>query len=201
MLKFALQPYGALGTARRIRPLETRTDYLTTGELATLLLAGSLAAVAVAAFSPGLRIPGHAILRAALPMVCGMALVPRRMSGTIMTLGAMATAAGISTMGLGRWQPGAMVSLLALGPAIDLAMLGREMTGWRLYLRFALAGMLANSLAFAARAGSAWLQLDDGRPHSISHFGVGVFLSFAACGAFAGLLSAAVCFRSSTRPD
>ncbi|HEV3418550.1 MAG TPA: hypothetical protein VG056_17130 [Pirellulales bacterium] len=174
-----------------------RSDRLTSGELATLLLAGALATVAVVAFSPALRIPGHAILRATLPIVCGMALVPRRFAGSIMTVGAGAAAWGLSASGFENWQPAAVVALLALGPAIDVAMMGRAATGWRLYARFALAGILANSLSFAVRFGTFWFRLDDGRPHSLRQFSVGVFLSFAACGAVAGLLSAAVCCRSS----
>ena len=175
----------------------TESDRLTSGELATLLLAGALATVAIAAISPGWRIPGHAILRAALPMVGGMALVPRRFSGIIMAAGAGAAALGFSSFGLGNWQPSALVSLFALGPAIDIAIAGRAATGWRLYARFAIAGILANSLSFTVRFAQFWFQHDDGRPHTLTQFNIGVFLSFAACGAVAGLLSAVVCFRSS----
>jgi hypothetical protein len=130
-------------------------------------------------------------------MVCGMALVPRKFAGSIMTVGAGVAAVVLSTTGLGNWQPAPLVALFALGPAIDIAMTGPAASGWRLYLRFTLAGVLANSLAFAVRLATSWLQVDDLRPHTLTHFGVGVFLSFAACGAVAGLLSAAVCFRSS----
>jgi hypothetical protein len=165
--------------------------------LATLLLAGAFATVAVAAFSPAWRIPGHAILRATLPMVCGMALVPRRFGGSVMTVGAGAAALALSAIGFGNWQPAAVVSLLALGPAIDIAMTGRATTGWRLYLRFALAGILANSLSFGVRFATFAFQHGDGRPRTLTQFSVGVFLSFAACGALAGLLSAVFCFRSS----
>jgi hypothetical protein len=201
MFKLAFEPHYGLGPARRISPVVRQSDYLTGGELATLLFAGSLATVAVVAISLSLRIPGHAILRAALPMVCGMALVPRRLAGSIMSLGAGAAALGLSAAGVGTGQPAALVALFALGPAIDLAMMGPTTSGWRVYLRFALAGMLANSLAFAVRLAVSWFQLDNLRPHTLTHFGVGVFLSYAACGAVAGLLGAAVCFRFSARPE
>jgi hypothetical protein len=199
MVKPVLQPLGGLAQTSRIGLSTWRADRVQSLEIGILLCAGALAAVAVVAFSPALRIPGHAILRGALPMVCGMALVPRRLAGSIMALGAGATALVISASGLGGWQPAAVVSLLALGPAIDIAMAGRSVPGWRLYLRFAVAGVLANALAFFLRGGISLLGIDGQRPHMLARFDLGVFASFAACGAIAGLLSALVCFHFSAR--
>jgi hypothetical protein len=201
MIKPVLEPLGGLAQTRRIGPSTWRTERIHSLEIGTLLCAGALAAVAVVAFSPALRIPGHAILRAALPMVCGMALVPRRMAGSIMALGAGATVFVFSVSGLGGGQPAAVVSLLALGPAIDIAMAGRLVPGWRLYLRFAVAGVLANTLAFFLRGGISLFGLDGQRPHMLARFDLSVFASFAACGAIAGLLSAVVCFQFSARRE
>jgi hypothetical protein len=197
MIQAALQPHPGLRRACRIRPLADEGEGLRSHQIALLLGAGALAAVAVAMIVPGMRIPGSAILRAALPIVGGVALVPRRLSGSIIGIGAAIAGSALVTSGVGTLQPAAWTALLTLGPAIDLAMAG-EPRGWRVYLRFALAGTLANSLAFVIRWGVAWLALESAGPHTLSNRGIGVFLSFAACGALAGLLSAAVCFRPGT---
>ena len=47
-------------------------------ELILLLSCGAAAAAAVAYVKLSLRIPGHSIVLAALPMVLGLALAPRR---------------------------------------------------------------------------------------------------------------------------
>jgi hypothetical protein len=201
MFDAALAPYPAIERTSRLGPLARPTDRLSTAELIILLAAGVLATLAVAFISPGLRMPGSAILRVALPMVCGVALVPRRMSGSVMTAGAALSAMALSAAHLGSLQPAGVTALLALGPAIDVAMVLRPATGWRLYVRFALAGMAANTLAFAVRAGASWFHLDAVRPHTVQQYGLVVLLSFAACGLVAGLLSAAVCFRASAKSE
>lgn len=201
MLNLALPPLYGLGQTRRIKPLPRAAEYVGELGVAALLLAGGIAAVAVMAFTPALHIPGHAILRAALPMVCGIAAVPRRMAGSIMAAGAATTVGAFSMSGWGVWQPAAIVGLVAFGPAIDLALAGPSRGGWLLYLRFALAGVLANSTAFVLRGGIAIFGLDSSRPHFLARFDFGVFLSFAACGAVAGLLAAVVCFRPSPKSE
>ncbi len=81
-----------------------------------------------------------------------------------------------------------MLSVIALGPVMDIALLGRS-RGWRLYARFVIAGAVANLLALALRA--AGIQL------GIELVGGGQFLSFALpiilasyiiCGALAGFM-------------
>ncbi|HKD38251.1 MAG TPA: hypothetical protein VKB78_15665 [Pirellulales bacterium] len=201
MLNLALPPLYGLGQTRRINPMSCAGENVSELGVAALCLAGAIAAVAVVAFTPALHIPGHAILRAALPMVCGIAAVPRRMAGSIMAASAAATAGVFSMSGWGNWQPAAVVALCAFGPAIDLALAGRSKGGWLLYLRFALAGVLANSTAFVLRGGIALFGLNSSRPHFIARFDLGVFLSFAACGAIAGLLAAVVCFRTSPKSE
>jgi hypothetical protein len=200
MLDVALARNAGLGEACRIGPLARHEERLAAREIAALLAAGALAAVAVAFIAPGLRIPGSAIVRAALPMVCGVALVPRRFAGSTMAVGAAITALAISVGGFAGFQAGALTSLLTLGPAIDLAMTGvGAAAGPWVYARFALAGVLANSMAFAARAGASMLALDAVGSHHAGRFGAGAFLSYAACGAAAGLLGAILFFRARPR--
>ncbi len=201
MLKFVFQPCYALGQSRRIGSAVRSSDRITLVELAILVAAGVVAATAVAALQLQIHIPGHAILKAALPIVAGMARRCERMGyGTIMgVLPPHSTGIAVHprfTLGSGNrriwWQ------LLAIGPAIDIALAYRASSGWRLYLRFALAGLLANTLAFFARGGMEWFGLDNFR-HVLAHIDGGVFFSFAACGVIAGLASAIVCFRTSVK--
>jgi hypothetical protein len=201
MLNVALQPYPALGSASRVGGVVGPRDRLTTRELAILLIAGALATLAVATLSMGLQVPGSSILRAALPIILGVALVPRRLAGSVTAVGAALTSITLMATGLAALQPASLTSLLALGPAIDLALARGVRGGPWLYLRFGSAGLVANTLAFFVRAGASWLALEAARPHSNSRFGLGVFLSFAACGIVAGLVSAIVCFRWSSRTD
>jgi hypothetical protein len=181
----------------RIGPLSVPGYNLSRVELATLVAGGVLATVAVAFLPLQLRIPGHAILKATLPIVLGIALVPRNYAGTLSGLAACGTVGVLLAMGMGNLQMAAVTSLLAIGPAIDLAMHGARRGGWRLYLRFGLAGLIANLLAFAVRWGTAWLGLDGMSPHTRNSLGLAAFLSFACCGLVAGMISAFACFRGS----
>ena len=75
------------------------------------------------------------------------------------------------------------------------------------------AGLAANLLAFATRFATAWLGLDRGGGGwrggggQFSSFAVTALLSFAICGAVAGLISGLIWFRASattgdgTRPS
>jgi hypothetical protein len=198
MLKSMFQPCYVLGQTRRIGSSAPGSERMALVDLLILAAAGVAAATAVAAIPLQIHVPGHAILKATLPIVAGMALAPRRMAGTIMGIAAALTVLLFSTIRFGQWQPPALVALLAIGPAIDLALAYRAKGGWRLYLRFALAGLLANTLAFFARGGMNWFGLDNFR-HVLAHIDGSVFLSFAACGVIAGLFSAVVCFRSSVK--
>lgn len=191
-------PAHAFRPAARIHPLWLSGDRSRAIEIAILISAGIVAAAAVAFLPLQIRVPGHAILKAALPMVFGISLAPRRAAGTISGIAAAAAVGLFQLAGVGNLQAAAVTSLLALGPAIDLAMLGVA-RGWLIYLRIAAAGLAANLLAFAVRWGTAWLELDGPRPHTMQQIGIGAFLSFAACGLAAGLLSAVICFRRSSR--
>jgi hypothetical protein len=119
-------------------------------ELAALIGLGVLAAIATTVVPGGWRIPGHAILRGTLPLVLGISLVPRRSAGAVMSLAAAGAFAAMRLGGAALPPVPAWTGLLCLGPAIDLALAGAK-PGWLLYLRFALAGVLANLAAFGVR--------------------------------------------------
>ena len=149
MLAAVFAPQIGLKDSSRL-PSLSRTAAITAAELACLLLCGALAALAVGLFHLQLRIPGHAILRGAFPMAMGLALVPRRGAGMMMAIAAGITATVMSAAQVGIFPATSMLSVLALGPILDLALLGPS-TGWKLYARFAAAGAVANLLAFGLK--------------------------------------------------
>ncbi len=199
MLRFATLSYCAAGQIGRISPLSKRGERIAGVELLSLVCAGGLAAAAIAFIPLQMQIPGHAILKAALPMVFGVAMVPRRGAGTVAGLAAAGAVGAFFVLNVGNMQPAAVIALLAIGPAIDIALNGAKKAGWRLYLRFALAGLLANLVSFAVRWGTASFHLDSPRPHALREFGFAALASFALCGLAAGLISAVVCFRASVK--
>jgi hypothetical protein len=138
--------------------------------------------------------PGHAIFRAVLPMAAGLALVPRRSSGMVMSFGAGVTAAAMSVGHLGFFPPAALLSILVLGPALDVALLGKPQ-GWRLYARFIVAGAAANLLAFAAKVVVVALGGEMRGSRHFMDFWSTALVWFVFWGAVAGLVSAAICFR------
>ncbi|MCE9544950.1 MAG: hypothetical protein K8T25_05450 [Planctomycetia bacterium] len=133
----------------RIRPLTRAATSIQATEWTTLMLCGVAAAMATHLLKPGLLLPGHAILRSLFPMLCGMSLVPRRGSGTIMGLFALPT---MGAMQLGGFEPspGSFTSLMVIGPLLDLAVVAAR-PGWRVWLRFGAAGLVANMLALGMR--------------------------------------------------
>lgn len=205
----------SLEQASRVGQLGTTSNSITTREVTILLACGILAAMAVALVAVPLRIPGHAILRATLPMVAGLALVPRRSAGGVMSLGALAAVGVLYFGSIGNLQAAAVTGMFALGPAIDFALRG-EPTGWRLYLRLALAGTLANLFAWGVRMAAALLFAVPGTGRGMGGgggMGMGggggravapnflefwplALATFALCGAIAGLASAAVWFKA-----
>lgn len=168
-------------------------------ELAALLLMGSAAALTASYLDFGLRIPGHAILRAVFPMALGMALAPRRLGGSVMGTGALITLAILRVTAGRRLGAGAAASLLATGPLLDLALAGAR-SGWRLYLGFVLAGLGSNLAALAIRGGAKFLSPADlvGRPLA-DWWQIAAF-TYPLCGVVAGLVSALVWFRLHRRP-
>jgi hypothetical protein len=183
----------SLRSASRLPNLSHTAD-VSAKEIACLLACGALAVLLVGLVHIPLRMPGHAILNGVLPMSLGMAIVPRRSGGIIMAMGAGLAAAAMSWGGFGRFQPAAVLSILALGPVLDVATAGRPQ-GWLLYVRFASAGAIANLLAFALRFGTSLYGWDLPGSRQFATFWSIALLSFILCGAAAGLLSAVISFR------
>lgn len=162
-------------------------------EIVALLACGMGAAMAVVFLDFSLRIPGHAILRSVLPMSLGLALVPRKGSGLVMSGAALMSLLGIGMAG--AWPGiGATTSLLTIGPLLDLAS-RQARRGWQLAVAFGAAGLVANLLAFAVRgagkvgggggmkggAGPGWWSLAP--------------VTYAVCGLVAGAVCALIWFR------
>jgi uncharacterized membrane protein YgcG len=211
---FAEKP--SLRVASRL-PAIARTANVSVAEFACLFVCGGLAALAIGLLHPAIRVPGHAILRGALPMAMGLALVPRRSAGIIMAIGAGAASVAMSAAHVGVFPTTSMLSVLALGPVLDLALLGKSV-GWKLYLRFAAAGAVANLLAFALRIAGLQLGIETGGHGGggggggngmgggsgggqLINFGWMALVSFLICGALAGLVSGAVWFRARVHDD
>jgi hypothetical protein len=188
--------YGIISRSSRIRLRRDSGEQFTAQEAAMLLGVGVLAAAMVTWMPLPLRIPGHAILKAAVPIVLGVAAVPRPLAGSIAGLAAAAMLSLSLAMGAAHVPAAAATALLAIGPAIDLAVLGIHRARWSVYLRFAAAGLAANLLAFLVRWGTSSFGLDGSQPHQMVQMGGMAFLSFAMCGICAGFLSAVVCFRN-----
>lgn len=192
----ALHP-GLASAGRLPRLLGARTS-LSALEIAALLLLGVGAAVVSATVRLQLRIPGHAILLTVFPMALGLALVPRHGAGVCMGLGAFGTAWLCEIAGFGRFRPGAMTSLCATGPLLDLALLGAR-RGWRLYLGMIAAGLASNLIALVVRGGFKALLPEplEGRPFSV--WLAEAAITYPVCGMLAGLVSAVVWFRFRSR--
>ena len=189
-------------------------------ELGTLVMLGALAAIATQLATGSVRLPGHAILRGTLPLILGLSLVPRSTAGTVMSVAAAATFGALQLGGLRLPSPAAWVGLLCLGPAMDLAVVGAR-GGWRLYARFAAAGLVANLAAFAVRMASTPLGAavaghvpgsgggrGTGGGRGIGRGGASVvefwpiaLASFALFGAIAGLVCAMIWFRARPRAE
>jgi hypothetical protein len=169
-------------------------------ELAVLAGCGLLAAGATVFLDFNLRIPGHSILRAILPMSLGLALVPRRGAGFVMSGAALIGMVGV---GLGGFSAGAgaLTSLLCLGPLLDAASRLANRGGW-LIVAFGIAALLSNVMAFIVRAvtrlgggnsggsGAGWWSIAP--------------VTYGMCGLLAGILCAAIWFRwraSATPPS
>jgi hypothetical protein len=194
-----LAPHDGLWEGSRLRGLTSSGARIRAHELAFLALSGFVAAVVSAYLEFRLRIPGHAILRAVLPMALGLAVVPRRGAGTVMGVSALVSGLGIRMLhpavGLSL---GALASLTLTGPLLDLA-LRHARGGWRLYGGFALAGLGANVVAFLARGGAKALGLEHLGARPLGEWMVTASVSYVICGLLAGLVSGAIWFQA-TRP-
>ncbi len=112
----------------------------------------------------------------------------------MISIAAAMTATAMLWGSFGRFPPAATLSILALGPMLDIASSGGA-EGWRLYLRFAVAGAAANFFAFGLRATTSLLGWDLADSRQFMTFWSLALLSFLLCGAAAGLVSAAIWFR------
>ena len=182
-----------LGSSSRFSSIVRSGERISAAEVGMLLGMGVCATALSAFVKLNLGIPGHNIIRVVFPMALGMALVPRRGSASIMGLGALLSAPLFVIVGRSLGV-GAITSLLLTGFLIDLALLGAK-PGRSLYFRLALAGVSANLVAMLMRGGSKFLaggQID-GRPLAI--WLPEAAFTYPACGALAGLVSAAIWFR------
>jgi hypothetical protein len=186
---------GLIG-ATRVPSISRSAHRMSAMELVLLLACGAAAGAAVAYVKLSLRIPGHSIVLATLPMVLGLSLAPRRLAGTIMSAGAVATGVALLAAG-GDYGSGAFVSLSLIGPMMDLAV-SRAGNGWRLYAALVLAGVTTNLMALASRASFKLLGLDGGsRP--FDGWWVQASVTYTLSGVVAGLLGALCWFRFADR--
>lgn len=197
ILKSVLTVHEGLAGAARVRSLSRQRERVSALEFGLLVLLG-LAAAALSAFVRlNLGIPGHNILRVIFPMALGLAVVPRRGAATIMGLSGSAGAAMFLLGGARGFGTGAITSLVLTGFLLDLALAGAR-RGPSLYLRLVLAGLAASLAAFVVRGGSK--ALGAGFPGvPLDLWWPKAAVTYAVCGALAGLLSAAVWFRFAAR--
>jgi len=187
----ARAPDTPLAASTRLAGAAARIGASPLAEAAVLLSLGALSSVLTMAVDFDLRVPGHAILRAVFPLALGLALVPRRNAGFVAGLGALG---GVFLAG-GRGAPlgaGAMASLVLTGPLLDLAV-RRARSGRGVYLGLVLGGVGANLLAFGARLAVKMAGEPGKRP--LATWWPEALVTYALCGAVAGLVGAAVWFR------
>jgi hypothetical protein len=180
--------------ASRLRPAVRGGERATWVELATLIGLGICAAFASTVLDLKLRIPGHAILRAIVPISLGLALVPRRGAGSVITAAALLALAALRAGGISRGGSGALTSLALSGLLLDLAA-HRVRPGWRLYLGFTLAGLVTNLAALTVRAGTKALGWEHAGSRQLPEWWPEAVGTYAACGIVAGLLSALLWFH------
>ena len=135
--------------------------------------------------------PGHAILRAVLPLGCGMMFVPRRGAGTAMGLFAALTAFGHMLV-YGAGGAGSLTSLIVLGPLLDISLLPVK-KGRGAYFAFVAAGILANLAALLAQGIVKFNWPRGNKPFEVWLLTAG--WTYPLFGLLAGLIAAAICFR------
>jgi hypothetical protein len=192
-----------LAGASRLPVLVRPGQRISALELLLLLACGGAAAATVGLVNLSLRIPGHSIVLAALPMVLGMSLAPRRFAGSVMSAGALGTSwllTGIGAAGVGA---GSSVSLLLLGPMMDVA-LRHAGGGWRVYAALGASGVATNLLALGSRAAAKLLGLDLAGARPFDSWWLQAIVTYTLSGAVAGLLGALCWFhfhdRGARRP-
>ena len=180
--------------------LRRQSSRISIGEIALLLAVGAAAAWVMGAIHLSLRVPGHAIFKPLLPMTLGLALVPRKASGSVMGLGAALMSGAMLVGGFGDLRASAMTSLLLLGPALDVAARGTHAKRI-LLVRFAIAGLVTNLIAVGVKLAATSMGLETGGGRGFFALWPVSLFSFIACGALAGLASAAICLAVSRRGE
>jgi len=188
---------GLIGAAR-FPPLARPLHRISAIECLLLLSCGASSAVAIAFIKLSLGIPGHSIVLAALPMVLGLSLAPRRFSGSLMSIGALGTAWSLTQFGGVRFGSGAFTSLLLLGPIMDIAM-SRARSGWRVYASLIAAGVVTNVLALGSRALPKLLGFDLAGARPFDSWWLQASITYTLSGVVAGLLGAFCWFQFNDR--
>lgn len=194
MLDAALQVNDGVAHAGRFRGLVRNGQSVSALELGALLVFGSLAALASTFIETPWKIPGQAIVQSVIPMALGLSLVPRRLGGSIMTIGSVATVAFLRVAGFGGVGTGALTSLFLTGPALDLALWGAQ-GGWRLYVRIVLAGAATNVVALLVRLMTKVWSGDLSGGRRLASWLPEAVWTYPLCGVVAGLIAAFAWFR------
>ena len=171
---------------------------VSTVEVLLLLTCGAAAAAAVAYVKLSLRIPGHSIVLAALPMALGLALAPRHLAGSVMSAGALGTAGLLSAAGVASYGSGSSVSLALIGPMLDFAV-RHARRGWRVYASLVVAGIATNLLALGSRAAFKVLGLDAAGARPFDSWWLQASVTYTLSGVIAGLLGALCWFHLNDR--
>lgn len=193
MSNSVLSYHEGLAGAGRLPTLSRAGARFSAVELSALVFLGACAGLLSGWLKLGLGIPGHNILRVMFPTALALALVPRRGTASIVGGSAGVTTTGLMLGGSTTIGFGAATSLLLTGVLIDLALLGAK-NGWSVYLRLVLAGLAANTVALAVKAGSKLLATGGGAA-PFATWWPKASVTYLVCGALAGLISAAVWFR------
>ena len=190
---------GLIG-ATRFRALAQTRQRITAAELLLLLMCGAASAAAVAYIKLSLRVPGHSIVIAALPMVFGLSLAPRRLAGAVMSAGAMGTAWLLTSLGAASYGSGAFVSLTLIGPMMDIAV-RHARNGWRVYAALILSGVGTNLLALSSRASFKFIGLDNPGARPFDGWWLQASVTYTLSGIIAGLLGALCWFHLHDRDE
>lgn len=193
---FAPHP-GLLATTRLPLLATGNSPSVHFGEWCWLLGMGVLAAVASAYWDWQIKqVPGHAILRMILPLGIGFAIVPRYGAGCV-----MGASAGITAIVIRIVDPrgeatgiGAMTSLMATGPIIDL-WLSRSRGGWWQVPAFCLAGVTSNLLALLVRGVAKVFGWEPAGKQPVAIWFSRAIGSYVVCGLLAGLIIGCLLFR------
>jgi len=170
-------------------------------DLLLLVSCGIVATLMVVLIDLNIKTPGHAILKGTLPIALGLAMVPRRFSGFVISGTSVATLYALRSFpSLELPGGGATTSLILLGPMLDL-FLWKAKPGMNTYVRFTLAGLLTNFLAFAVRWGGKSALIGPLGMVKLDKWLSIAPITYALCGIAAGIISSAILFRAFNKPN